>query len=314
MELAVIRVDHVYLSVRDLAVSERFYDPVMEALGFRKGTRPIAGEPHLHYFNRAMQYTLRPARSGERADPYGVGALHHLCFQLPDRGSVDEAQRRLRALGVDATEPQLYPDYRPDYYATFFSDPDGIRLELVCDSAGRRLVRERWHELDGFVDPVVRLLERDAAAASGTAVPNLAPASVSPALVDLLEADVPATGERFEELARFGSTRIERIVSSASPGGEPYDQSQDEWVLLLRGQAALEVSGQRVELRAGDSLRLPAHTVHRVLSTSAGAIWLAVHVDASRATEAGSGGRAPSVQTGTPECASTAPRVNADPQ
>ncbi|HKU42070.1 MAG TPA: cupin domain-containing protein [Polyangiales bacterium] len=89
---------------------------------------------------------------------------------------------------------------------------------------------------------------------------------------------VPAQGERFDELARFGNTSIERIVSSATPGSDPYDQAHDEWVVLLAGHARLEVAGSPVELGPGDHVSLPAHTPHRVLSTSEGAVWLAVHV------------------------------------
>jgi hypothetical protein len=38
---------------------------------------------------------------------------------------------------ADASAPRLYPEYREDYYAIFFSDPDGIRLELVGDTEAR---------------------------------------------------------------------------------------------------------------------------------------------------------------------------------
>ena len=89
--------------------------------------------------------------------------------------------------------------------------------------------------------------------------------------------EAPAQGERFVELARLGNTTIETIVSSADPSTEIYDQPHDEWVLLLGGTAELEVAGARVSLRAGDWLLLPAHTPHRVLGTSDGARWLAVH-------------------------------------
>ena|SRR5262245_48557366 len=95
---------------------------------------------------------------------------------------------------------------------------------------------------------------------------------------NLFATPVPSSGERFDELARFGNTTIERIVSSAEPGGDPYDQAQDEWVVLLAGQARLEVAGRLVQLGPGDHLSLPAHTPHRVVSTSEGAVWLAVHV------------------------------------
>ncbi len=89
---------------------------------------------------------------------------------------------------------------------------------------------------------------------------------------------VPAAGERFETLLRRGRLEIERIVSSARPDVGLYDQKQDEWVVLLEGQAVLEVSGDRVPLTRGDALFLPAHTAHRVLETSEGALWLAVHL------------------------------------
>ena len=63
MTLEVLGIDHIYIAVSDLAQSTAFYDGVMKLLGFRKGTDPIGGQPHVHYFNRALQYTLRPAKS-----------------------------------------------------------------------------------------------------------------------------------------------------------------------------------------------------------------------------------------------------------
>jgi catechol 2,3-dioxygenase-like lactoylglutathione lyase family enzyme len=153
----VIAVDHVYVTVSDLARAERFYDVVMRLLDFRKGTKAIAGERHLHYFNRVTQYTLRPARPGTPAhDPYRPGSVHHLCFRVASRADVDESARALRAAGIDASEPQLYPEYAPDYYATFFADPDGIRLEVVALRSMRTLVQEHWSELTEFEDPVTK--------------------------------------------------------------------------------------------------------------------------------------------------------------
>ena len=89
---------------------------------------------------------------------------------------------------------------------------------------------------------------------------------------------VPATGERFETLWHSGAVVVERIVSSAEPGADPYDQIEDEWVALLRGEAELDVEGSTVRLGPGDHLFLPAHTRHRVRRASSGAVWLAVHI------------------------------------
>lgn len=100
-------------------------------------------------------------------------------------------------------------------------------------------------------------------------------------IANLFKVETVPSGETFEALAQFGSTTIERIVSSDKPSTELYDQEQDEWVVLLRGDAELEVAGKTHKLSAGDFVSLPAHTPHRVLSTSAGALWLAVHVKKS---------------------------------
>ena len=52
----------------------------------------------------------------------------------------------------------------------------------------------------------------------------------------------------------------------------------DEWVVVLDGSAELEVAGQQRTLAAGDWIVLPAGTPHRVLATTTGTRWLAVHV------------------------------------
>jgi catechol 2,3-dioxygenase-like lactoylglutathione lyase family enzyme len=154
--IEVTAVDHVYITVSDLGRSETFYDQVMRLLGFRKGTTPIGGEPHFHYFNPVTQYTIRPARrpgASSPHDPYALG-LHHVCFRVPSQAEVDAVARGLRDLGIEASEPKLYPEYAPDYYATFFTDPDGIRLEIVAHRRMRSLIRNHWSELTEFVDPV----------------------------------------------------------------------------------------------------------------------------------------------------------------
>jgi len=127
----VIGIDHVYVAVRDMETSERFYDRVMPILGFRRGDGNIGGDPHVFYHGRHFVYALRPARRGAPDhDPYAPG-LHHLCFRVVDEEAVDRAAGELAEAGVEVTKPRYYPEYGPDYYATFFEDPDGIRLEVM---------------------------------------------------------------------------------------------------------------------------------------------------------------------------------------
>lgn len=82
--------------------------------------------------------------------------------------------------------------------------------------------------------------------------------------------------ELFSPLGHFGTTRIESIRSWLKEPGEWYDQEEDEWVVLLEGEAQLEIEGTTLTLTRGDHLMIPKHTLHRVISTSRDALWLAV--------------------------------------
>jgi cupin 2 domain-containing protein len=88
----------------------------------------------------------------------------------------------------------------------------------------------------------------------------------------------PADGERFETLLAHKGLHIERIVSSAKIEAHEYVQEQDEWVVLLQGEATLNVAGTSVALKSGDYLFLPSKTAHTVMRVSQGALWLAVHL------------------------------------
>ncbi len=100
--------------------------------------------------------------------------------------------------------------------------------------------------------------------------------------------------EHFQDLLRLPGVRVERIVSHGqiTPVGEWYDQSWDEWVLVLKGAARIRLESEKDEipLGEGDHLYLPAHCRHRVEWTSPGepTIWLAIHL--SENTEGGGNG------------------------
>jgi len=57
---------------------------------------------------------------------------------------VDAIAKRFAEDGVTCSSPQLYPEYAPDYYAIFFSDPDGIRLEVTNYREERRKRFDDW--------------------------------------------------------------------------------------------------------------------------------------------------------------------------
>jgi cupin 2 domain-containing protein len=93
--------------------------------------------------------------------------------------------------------------------------------------------------------------------------------------------------ELVEILVDSRHIRIERIVSHghSSPANFWYDQVEDEWIVVLKGQARLLLEGDHepVELRPGDFINIPAHKRHRVewTTTEEQTVWLAVfyHAD-----------------------------------
>jgi len=105
----------------------------------------------------------------------------------------------------------------------------------------------------------------------------------------IADSTVPPTGERFDTLLSFRNLKIERIISSALVIAQEYVQPQDEWVLLLTGQALLRVGERSVPLSSGDHLFLPAGTPHAVEQVSQGAMWLAVHLFPEAEAAAGIG-------------------------
>lgn len=123
-------IHHIDITVADLSVSRSFYEQVLPLMGFRR-IRDVAEGPL--WAGDRLEVGLQQARRGDANshDRYSPG-LHHLAFSAPDRAAVDHVYRSLVSIGVTILDaPAPYEDYCPGYYAVFFSDPDGIKLEYV---------------------------------------------------------------------------------------------------------------------------------------------------------------------------------------
>jgi glyoxylase I family protein len=143
----IIGVDHIYITVSDMERSEKFYDSVMDVIGFRKNRFQIGAEKHIQYYNRHFGYVLRPARVTNQHDPYAPG-LHHLCLRTESEKDVQVVTSLLKERGISVSEPRCYPEYAPDYFAVFFSDPDGIRLEITNYRQERRQRHDNWGNIE----------------------------------------------------------------------------------------------------------------------------------------------------------------------
>lgn len=95
-----------------------------------------------------------------------------------------------------------------------------------------------------------------------------------------LPSDLPQS-ELLETLFEGEQILVERIVSTGqiTPPGKWYDQEQDEWLMVLQGEAELSYEdNSRIKLTVGDYLLIPAHQKHRVEYTSnePPCIWLTI--------------------------------------
>jgi cupin 2 domain-containing protein len=84
--------------------------------------------------------------------------------------------------------------------------------------------------------------------------------------------------ENITELLQHGNVTINRIVSNRLNSGAWYDQEEDEWLVLLEGTALLLIGSEEKRLKTGDTLFIPAHQLHKVISTSENTLWLTVHM------------------------------------
>jgi glyoxylase I family protein len=129
-------VDHLDLVVSSLEASLDFYTELLRPLGYTR-TSEIEGErgERVVYVggDGVTSVSLRERQSEAHKvsyDRYAIG-IHHLAFAADGRNVVDERFAWLRERGAEIeSEPAEYA-YTPDYYAVFFYDPDGIKLEIV---------------------------------------------------------------------------------------------------------------------------------------------------------------------------------------
>jgi len=96
--------------------------------------------------------------------------------------------------------------------------------------------------------------------------------------MNIFDIPPPKEGEIFDILYKQKEIEITHIVSSSKLPDKLYDQDRDEFVLLLEGEAALEIEGDRKRLKKGDYLFIKARTKHRILQCADGTRWLAVYM------------------------------------
>lgn len=123
-------IDHIDCRVNDLAVARRFYDPLLAALGF---TDIHSGDDWASYFQ--PDTNLRGPFFVLIEDTDHRPGLTRIAFAATTREDVQRAAEAARLSGAQAFEsPHVCSEYSPNYYAAFFEDAYGNKLEVCCRS------------------------------------------------------------------------------------------------------------------------------------------------------------------------------------
>ena len=122
----VLGVDHLVIRVGDFGKSKAFYDKLLGFLGFK---------PMEHYEDAAgwsngkTRFWIGEADAEGKKHKHRIGNIgfHHYAFELRNRTEVDALGLFAKELGAEIVDPP--GEYYDDYYAVFFLDPDGLKLE-----------------------------------------------------------------------------------------------------------------------------------------------------------------------------------------
>jgi catechol 2,3-dioxygenase-like lactoylglutathione lyase family enzyme len=123
----VVGVDHISIRVSNFEKSKAFYEGLFAFLGFEAMAE--SGGDSMGWSNGKTRFWIGQADAQGRKHRHRIGevGLHHYAFELRSRKDVDELEKYLEEHDVKIVDPA--DEYYEDYYAVFFLDPDGLKLE-----------------------------------------------------------------------------------------------------------------------------------------------------------------------------------------
>jgi catechol 2,3-dioxygenase-like lactoylglutathione lyase family enzyme len=124
---------HLGLNVADLDRARSYYGAIMPALGFERFLDADDEFAYMPADGKRGTYVF--FYEAQEAGPYSRErtGLQHLAFMVPSRSAVAAVHALAVSLDSDIVhDPQVFPQYPPPYFATFWLDPFGIMLEAVC--------------------------------------------------------------------------------------------------------------------------------------------------------------------------------------
>jgi catechol 2,3-dioxygenase-like lactoylglutathione lyase family enzyme len=144
MGIAMVRtigIDHLVIRVGDFAKSKRFYTEMLGFIGFKLKYEfgDSAG-----WSNGKTLFWIGEADAEGKKHPHRAGNIgfHHYAFELAKRSDVDDLGEFLKKKKVTIVDPPG-EYYEGGYYAVYFLDPDGMKLEAMYFPPAKKKPRKK---------------------------------------------------------------------------------------------------------------------------------------------------------------------------
>jgi glyoxylase I family protein len=131
-------ISYIALTVSDLDRSTAFYNKVFEFIGFKRVEVPESIQQAMKtrlkaWVGPGYSISIRPskAESAYKLHDRNAPGFNHMAFTAEDRSDVEKMYELLKQMGATILDaPAEYP-YSPGYFALYFTDPDGLKLEFA---------------------------------------------------------------------------------------------------------------------------------------------------------------------------------------
>ncbi|MFA6304545.1 MAG: VOC family protein [Patescibacteria group bacterium] len=122
-------VGHIKILASDFKKNYSFYKDIFEALDYKQVSNK---ENSAGWAKNGYSILLGQAKIIDYPFKYGMPGIHHICLKAESTDKVDELYNLAIKKEVHIYEPpKKYPNYTNKYYAVFFADPDGMKIEIA---------------------------------------------------------------------------------------------------------------------------------------------------------------------------------------
>ncbi|NOT55804.1 MAG: bleomycin resistance protein [Deltaproteobacteria bacterium] len=124
-------IDHTIITVNNYEQASRFYGWLMPKIGYTSGEQEYGTMKG--WLGKRMSFWIKKADARFATDTFNKDriGLCEIAFKGESRTDIDALAKDIVANGGTILDPPKEYDYAPGYYAVFFADPDGIKLEVV---------------------------------------------------------------------------------------------------------------------------------------------------------------------------------------